>query len=457
MPIYKSQNTLLEDIDFYWTLDGLNDYSGNKNHLIAEEISGTVGTYVPPVLVEEGKINQCYLFEHSTKSYLATINNIGWIGNSTRSVSCWFKATETPTDAPFLFSCGPNVLNQAWYIQWNTVSKRILLGDWQVVLDTGFVVELDEWYHLVVTYEGFSNDIKVYFNGKLEYEGNRSFNTVDSRLTIGAKHNASGIRTWSGLIDEFGVWNNRILSQDDVNQLYDNDVGRTYSRFSYIPKYLRERETNTPIRAGWGLMKDLVSYWDFEGNANDVHGTNNGTVNGATLATGKLGQCYSFDRINDHIELMNVDLTQILSFSFWFKRGDLEEGAVFSQWSGVSNQSRFALYFNSTNHLQFYANSAWNTIATIDNTTNWYHVIITHEGGEWNVYIDNELVYTVTENKTSDVYDIHLGVFYSNLGYENYWKGLIDELGYWNKVLSENDRKLLHNKNSSIKYNKFRY
>ena len=44
----------------------------------------------------------------------------------------------------------------------------------------------------------------------------------------------------------------------------------------------------------------LVHYFPFDGNANDVIGSSNGTVNGATLTTGFSGQAYNFDG-NDFI------------------------------------------------------------------------------------------------------------------------------------------------------------
>ncbi len=56
------------------------------------------------------------------------------------------------------------------------------------------------------------------------------------------------------------------------------------------------------------LPKDgLVGWWPFNGNANDESGNgNHGTVNGATLtkdSNGKSNSAYSFDGIDDNIEI----------------------------------------------------------------------------------------------------------------------------------------------------------
>jgi len=46
----------------------------------------------------------------------------------------------------------------------------------------------------------------------------------------------------------------------------------------------------------------LVSWWPGEGNANDIADANNGTLQGgATFATGRVGQAFSFDGNGDFV------------------------------------------------------------------------------------------------------------------------------------------------------------
>lgn len=67
---------------------------------------------------------------------------------------------------------------------------------------------------------------------------------------------------------------------------------------------------------------DPVSYWPAEGNANDVHDNNHGTlVNGATFASGKVGQAFRFDGVDDHLRIpfaTNLGVSQ-WSVSAWVK------------------------------------------------------------------------------------------------------------------------------------------
>src|SRR5689334_8814675 len=46
----------------------------------------------------------------------------------------------------------------------------------------------------------------------------------------------------------------------------------------------------------------LVGWWAGEGNAADLQGTNNGAVqNGVAFASGKVGQAFSFDGVDDYV------------------------------------------------------------------------------------------------------------------------------------------------------------
>ena len=74
------------------------------------------------------------------------------------------------------------------------------------------------------------------------------------------------------------------------------------------------------------LQQGLVAWYPFDGNASDMSGNgNHGTVNGATLGTdyhGKLNSAYSFDGLNDYIEINSsetLSFSDEISLSFWMK------------------------------------------------------------------------------------------------------------------------------------------
>jgi len=81
-----------------------------------------------------------------------------------------------------------------------------------------------------------------------------------------------------------------------------------------------------------GLAQSPVAYYPFSGNAKDATGSNNGTVNGATLTTDRFGNAnsaYSFDGIDDDIIMSTVATTQTNNFtiSVWVKPSTLNQFA----------------------------------------------------------------------------------------------------------------------------------
>ena len=68
----------------------------------------------------------------------------------------------------------------------------------------------------------------------------------------------------------------------------------------------------------------MVSWWPGDGNANDIQGGNNGTLqNGATFAAGKVGQAFNLDGVAAYVSVpsdssLNVG-TGDFSIDAWIK------------------------------------------------------------------------------------------------------------------------------------------
>lgn len=93
------------------------------------------------------------------------------------------------------------------------------------------------WYHLVFTDDGTKGmtGMNVYINGIIKNPAismTGSYSGMSNGLgliRIGqSAHNTNVNNKHRGLIDELGIWKNRILSQSDVNFLYNSGSGRTY-------------------------------------------------------------------------------------------------------------------------------------------------------------------------------------------------------------------------------------
>jgi len=70
-----------------------------------------------------------------------------------------------------------------------------------------------------------------------------------------------------------------------------------------------------------GCAPNMISWWPAEGNANDILGGNNGTLqNGATFALGEVGQAFSFDGVDDYLQIpdsSNLKGFANASFEMW--------------------------------------------------------------------------------------------------------------------------------------------
>jgi hypothetical protein len=75
----------------------------------------------------------------------------------------------------------------------------------------------------------------------------------------------------------------------------------------------------------------ILSWWPGEGDASDVIGPNDGTlVNGATFASGKVGQAFSFDGVDDVVVAgaENIGGLQQLTIEGWVKHNSLPSGKI---------------------------------------------------------------------------------------------------------------------------------
>jgi hypothetical protein len=218
--------------------------------------------------------------------------------------------------------------------------------------------------------------------------------------------------------------------------------------------------TNSECSLSGSLTNGLAAYYPFCGNANDESGNGlNGTVNRATLTTDRFGNqnsAYSFTR-NQDIIIPNTQTQNLfpMSISLWYKIDSINKGDesnIFSkyfsaEWNGYLIQVIGSAddgnivypYFirNITNKvLGLYGEESFHQPQVEINK--WYHFvyIIDEDGGK--IYVNGELISTHSwtgepgSSSNSDLWKI--GGFY------NHWfHGKIDDIGIWNRVLTEDE------------------
>ena len=216
----------------------------------------------------------------------------------------------------------------------------------------------------------------------------------------------------------------------------------------------------------------LKGWWPFSGNANDQSGNgNNGTVNGATLTTDRFGisnSAYSFDGISNLIDLGKSSSLNSLqlnyTISYWINKSDSKLGMVIAQYapgfagsgwryhSGVRGDSIDSRFMRSDN-----INWAINcTKKGTINLNNWINICNVRNGVNFSTYINgvlssNSIVPNVSINNAPQNTLATTKIGGNWIGSSEYFGGKIDDIGVWNRALTQQEITNLYNGNICYK------
>lgn len=210
------------------------------------------------------------------------------------------------------------------------------------------------------------------------------------------------------------------------------------------------------LRKLWGaglapLSDGLVAYYDFNGDANDVIGGNNGTVTGATLTTDRFGnsnRAYSFNGSTNYMQSasnFSISGGTARTISCWVY-GTLTNWVIAS-WGVASSTNAFSFYFwewSNNRNLKvdiYWHKIVWNT--QISQNT-WTHIAVTYAG--WALDTTNTKFYINwiadtatatgwwTPNTTASV--LRLWQFFN---WWNFFPWTIDWIDFYNRALSASE------------------
>ncbi len=192
----------------------------------------------------------------------------------------------------------------------------------------------------------------------------------------------------------------------------------------------------------------IVGWWPFNGNANDESGNgNNGTVNGATLTADRFGisnKAYSFDGINDFIEVLNNASLQNLntfSISFWYKINQWDQNGNNFWFATIEKPGSYSLQLKKISQ-----DSAAVALTEIyHNESNWNNLVITYSNNTQKTYSNGLLMDSVSNSFISSNQSIYFGK--DPGGLLEFTNGLLDDIGFWNRALTQQEISDLYNGN----------
>lgn len=189
---------------------------------------------------------------------------------------------------------------------------------------------------------------------------------------------------------------------------------------------------------------NMVSWWPGDGNAFDIQDGHDGTVQGGvTFAAGRVDQAFSFDGATGYVDIGDaLDVNSgAMTVEAWIK-GDptMEEwGRIIDK--GYSTGWCFGR-MASTNKVGFeflasgsQGNGFSTTSDVIDNT--WHHVAVVVENGVATIYADGSAENSETVSTDNQDNSLPLLIGYNpGEGTQGHWKGMIDELSFYDRALS---------------------
>ena len=200
----------------------------------------------------------------------------------------------------------------------------------------------------------------------------------------------------------------------------------------------------------------LVGWWPFNGNANDESGNgNNGTVNGANLTTDLSSvpnSAYIFSSIsNNYIDFQNSigNFNSDFSIQIWFtingnpgyllsKRSD--ENCTNNWW--VITPVGFEICQGTSGNNQMSHGQTFNL-------NSWHLMTVTRNGTNFRLYVDGILtnnINSIVNYQINNSAKMLAGIVNAPIGgYVAKHNGKIDDIGIWNRALTECEIKTLFN------------
>jgi hypothetical protein len=221
------------------------------------------------------------------------------------------------------------------------------------------------------------------------------------------------------------------------------------------------------------LADDLISYWSLDeasGNALDAHGSNDLTDNNTVgTGTGKVGNARDFElsasetlsiASNSSLQTGDIDFTLAAWVQFESQAGD---GGVVGKYGYDANTREYLVQYRVTQRYLAFLVSANGTAFSEVQASNfgtlslatWYFVVAWHDAtaNTINIQVNNSSPNSTSHSTgvlaSSSLFRIG-GV--GNGSIINYFDGLIDEVGFWKRVLTSDERTELYNSGAGRDY-----
>jgi len=298
-------------------------------------------------------------------------------------------------------------------------------------------IDTSSWIFVVI--QRNNGTTRFYINGTITQTITSSVNSPITRFSVGS---STGLRFFNGDVDDIGIWD-RNLTTNEILSLYNSQ--------SPVPNFVPNLR--------------LSAWYPFSGNAkNSLLNSYHGTVNQASLTTDRFGNknsAYEFNGSN-FIDFPSAPLTNLdsISISFWIKPSSLNQlgmaicygydpGFLPANGIEVGISGGLVNCVSTTGNILSYIHAA-NNCGTINyqisDTSKWLFLVLQRQNNTTKYYVNGNLSLTINSTINSPITRFSIG---SSSGHR-FFKGKVDDVGIWNRNLSQQEISNLYNSNCSL-------
>lgn len=200
----------------------------------------------------------------------------------------------------------------------------------------------------------------------------------------------------------------------------------------------------------------LVAWFPFNGNANDESGNGNHLTSGIGTfptpnidRTGNANSAYSFDGDSSFLET-HIPFYNAFTISLWTKH---DIGIISSSWDdketifayGDNQCDKGVLLGVKEGSSKFnFGSWCYSSVCNTTLDTNWHLLVVLYDGSTLKLIRDTTQI--AVRNNISLAQNDSIFRIGKNLGpFTEVWDGVIDDVGYWNKILSPTELIGLYN------------
>ena len=277
---------------------------------------------------------------------------------------------------------------------------------------------------------------------------------LDQTLRIGATASFSAIAECSVPVAYQWHKNGQPISQATgsaycFGPTQSGDAGQYYvvasNQFGMASSRVATLSINSPCAVS--APSGLVSWWAGEGNADDLMGTNTGTFqNGATYAPGKVGYAFSFNGVNQSVNVpyntnFNFSPSGQFSVEAWVIVNSITSYQAIAVKCPASDTWDWGVYIIPGGNFMVGSHNGFAVVSSITaQTGQWYNVCVTYNNASWQLFVNG---LTAAQGSGVSILQssggLGIGCKGQSTVYYDFLAGLVDEIQIYNRALTASE------------------